>query len=34
VPAPFSVNGSELTLIVPSDRVHLFDGETRERLDD
>jgi ABC-type sugar transport system ATPase subunit len=34
VPAPLSVNGSELTLIVPPDRIHLFDGETRERLDD
>jgi multiple sugar transport system ATP-binding protein len=34
VPAPLAVNGSELTLIVPPDRIHLFDGETRERLDD
>jgi multiple sugar transport system ATP-binding protein len=33
VPAPLSVNGSELMLIVPPDRVHLFDGETREHLD-
>jgi multiple sugar transport system ATP-binding protein len=32
VPAPLSVNGSDLTLIVPQDRIHLFDGETRERL--
>jgi multiple sugar transport system ATP-binding protein len=34
VPAPLSVSGRELTLIVPPDRVHLFDGETRERLGD
>jgi multiple sugar transport system ATP-binding protein len=34
VPAPVSVNGSELTLIVPPDRIHLFDGESRKRLDD
>ncbi len=34
VPAPLLVSGSELTLIVPQDRIHLFDGETRERLGD
>jgi ABC-type sugar transport system ATPase subunit len=33
VPAPFSANGKELTLIIPPDRLHLFDGETRKRLD-
>ena len=32
VPAPFSANGKELTLIIPPDRLHLFDGETRKRL--
>jgi ABC-type sugar transport system ATPase subunit len=34
VPAPLLVSGSDLTLIVPLDRIHLFDGETRERLGD
>jgi multiple sugar transport system ATP-binding protein len=34
VPAPLPVKGSDLTLILPQDRIHLFDGETRERLDD
>jgi ABC-type sugar transport system ATPase subunit len=34
VPAPLSIDGSELTLIVPLNRIHLFDGETREHLDD
>jgi multiple sugar transport system ATP-binding protein len=33
VPAPFSANRKELTLIIPPDRLHLFDGETRKRLD-
>jgi multiple sugar transport system ATP-binding protein len=33
LPAPFSTAAKELELIVPADRVHLFDGETRERLD-
>jgi multiple sugar transport system ATP-binding protein len=29
VPAPLLVSGSDLTLILPQDRIHLFDGETR-----
>jgi multiple sugar transport system ATP-binding protein len=33
VPAPVSVDGKDLTLIVPLDRIHLFDGETRQRLE-
>jgi ABC-type sugar transport system ATPase subunit len=33
LPAPFSANAGDIGLIVPPDRVHLFDGETRERLE-
>jgi multiple sugar transport system ATP-binding protein len=32
LPAPFSANAGNIGLIVPPDRVHLFDGETGERL--
>jgi len=34
VPAPFSVNGTDLTVTVPLERIHLFDGETGQRLDE
>jgi multiple sugar transport system ATP-binding protein len=33
LPAPFSSNAKELGLVVEGERVHLFDGETRERLE-
>jgi multiple sugar transport system ATP-binding protein len=33
LPAPFSVKAGNVGLVVPVDRVHLFDSETRERLD-
>jgi multiple sugar transport system ATP-binding protein len=32
VPAPFPAGVGQVPLILPPDRVHLFDGETRERL--
>ena len=34
VPAPFPADRGEVRLVLPPDRVHLFDGETRERLGD
>jgi multiple sugar transport system ATP-binding protein len=33
LPAPFSSNVKELGLVVQVERIHLFDGETRERMD-
>jgi multiple sugar transport system ATP-binding protein len=33
LPAPLSVNAEALGLVLPPERVHLFDGETRERID-
>jgi multiple sugar transport system ATP-binding protein len=32
VPAPFPADCGEVHLVVPADRIHLFDGETGERL--
>jgi multiple sugar transport system ATP-binding protein len=34
LPAPFSTTAEELSLVVQPNHVHLFDGETRQRLGD